>query len=114
VVRCGADVGEIVGSDRVEGVTFTNAATGARETLEVEGVVVRVGSRPNTEFLEDVLDLDASGRVVAGAEPAETSVPFVLAAGDVRAGSRPAVAAALADGEAAARRAMALLAGAPG
>ncbi len=107
-VRCGASLEAILGTDRVSGVEVRDTATGARETLELDGVLVRVGGRPNTEYLEDVLDLDPEGRVVAGAAT-ETSAPCVLAAGDVRSGSRQRVAAAVDDGAAAALRAQELL-----
>jgi thioredoxin reductase (NADPH) len=107
-VRHGANLEAVLGSDRVEGIEFTDTATGGRRTLDVDGVVIRVGSGPNTDFLEGVVQLDPDGRVVANAG-AETSAPFILAAGDVRSGAEPRVAAAIADGAAAARRAQELL-----
>jgi thioredoxin reductase (NADPH) len=107
-VRYGADVEAILGTDRVEGVAFTDATTGRRETLQVDGVVVRVGSEPSTDFLADVVDLDSEGQVVTGTG-LDTSTPGVLAAGDVRRGSRARVVAAVQDGTAAAVRARELL-----
>jgi thioredoxin reductase (NADPH) len=108
-VRCGVRVEEILGAERVEGLMLTDVATGAGERMTVDGVVVRVGSEPNTDAVADALDLDAGGRVVVNGA-LETSTPFVLAAGDVRAGSRPRIAAAAGDGAAAAMRAEELLA----
>jgi thioredoxin reductase (NADPH) len=103
-VRYGARVDAILGGERVEGVSLDGAA----ETLAVDGVVVRVGSEPNTDGVADVLDLDAGGRIVVNGA-LETSAPFVLAAGDVRSGARPRIAAAVGDGAAAALRAEELL-----
>ena len=97
----------IVGSDRVESVAFTDASTGRQKTLPVEGVVIRAGSEPNAGFLGDVVDLDPTGHVITTG--VETSASHVLAAGDVRRGSRPRIAAAVEDGTAAARCAEALL-----
>jgi thioredoxin reductase (NADPH) len=108
-IRCAVRLDEVLGAERVEGLALTDVATGASETLAVEGVVVRVGSEPNTDGFADVLDVDGEGRVVVNGA-LETSAPFVLAAGDVRAGSRPRVAAAVGDGAAAAMRAEELLA----
>src|SRR5205823_4382606 len=96
-VRHGANVEEILGRDRVVGVAFTDAKTGRRETLPVDGVVVRVGSEPSTGFLVDAVELEPGGQVVTGAG-LETSAPGVLAAGDVRRGARPRVVAAVEDG----------------
>jgi thioredoxin reductase (NADPH) len=107
-VRYQADVEAILGADRVEGVAFTDSTTGRRETLQVDGVVVRVGSEPSTGFLAEVVDLDSDGQVVTGAG-LDTSTPGVLAAGDVRRGSSPRVAAAVQDGTAAALRAQELI-----
>jgi thioredoxin reductase (NADPH) len=106
-VRSGVSVQAILGADRVEGVALTDTTSGREETMSVDGVVVRVGSEPNTSFLADVVDLDPTGRVITAG--VETSAPQVLAAGDVRARSRPRIAAAVADGTAAALRAEALL-----
>ena len=108
-IRPPASLEAILGTERVEGVVIGDAGTGRRETLEVAGVVIRAGSEPNSAFLEDVVDLDPTGRVVTDGA-LETSAPHVLAAGEVRAGSRPLVAAAIEDGIAAARRAEELLA----
>jgi thioredoxin reductase (NADPH) len=107
-VRCGAAVDAVLGSDRVEGVALTDVGTGRTETLAVDGVVIRVGSAPNTAFLEDTIDLDPQGWIVTG-EGLDTSTPYVLAAGDVRSGSPGRVAAAVREGAAAARRAEELL-----
>lgn len=108
-VRCGASLDAILGTERVESVALTDAATGARETLAVEGVAIRVGREPSSDYLAGVLDLDPAGLVVANAA-LETSAPFVLAAGDIRSGSRRRVATAVGDGAAAAQRAQELLA----
>jgi thioredoxin reductase (NADPH) len=107
-IRCGVHVDEILGNERVEGLTLSDVATGAAETLPVDGVVVRVGSEPNSDGVGDELDLDGDGRIVVNGA-LETSAPFVLAAGDVRSGSRPRIAAAVGDGAAAAMRAEELL-----
>lgn len=108
-IRCGVRLDEILGAERVEGLALTDVTTGAGETLAADGVVVRVGSEPNTDGVGDELDLDVVGRVVVNGS-LETSAPYILAAGDVRAGSRPRVAAAVGDGAAAAMRAEELLA----
>src|SRR5206468_194551 len=65
-VRYGANVEAILGRDRVEGVAVTDVATGRQETVKVDGVVVRVGSEPNTGFLADAVDLDTQGLIVTG------------------------------------------------
>ena len=104
VIELPATLDEIHGADRVEAVTLVGRA-GLRETVAVDGVVVRAGSQPNTEFLAGAVELDPDNRVMTAAGGLDTSAPSVLAAGDVRAGAASRVAAAVRDGTAAAARA---------
>ena len=61
-------------------------------------VFVYVGQSPAAEFVPDSLARDAPGHIVVDAE-GRTSAPTVFAVGDVRAGSRPYLNEAVADGE---------------
>src|SRR5207302_9501243 len=72
-VRRGKSVEAVLGSDRVEGVELSDVATGRRERLPMDGVVVRVGSEPNTTLLVDVVELDDQGWVLS--RGADTSAP---------------------------------------
>ena len=102
----GACVESIVGHDRVEGVVYT--AAGRQQQLAAAGVAIRLGTEPNTEWLTYLLELDADKRVPVNVE-LETEAQFVLAAGDIRSGSRLGVAGAVADGQSVAATAMELL-----
>lgn len=107
-IRCGERPVEVLGNGGVTGLVIEKAASGRRETLEAHGVLVHVGYEPATDCLQGVTALDASGRVVVN-ERLEAQVPGLLAAGDLRSGSPRTVAAAIADGAAAARRVRQLL-----
>lgn len=107
-IRCGEKPVEILGNEAVTGIKVENAATGRKETLEVYGVLVHVGFAPTTGYLEGVLTLDDSGHIAVN-DRFETEVPGILAAGDIRSGSPRQVAAAVADGKAAATGALRLL-----
>ncbi len=54
-----------------------------QSTLDVAGVFVAIGFRPNTDFLKGVVPLDETGAVITD-DKLETSVPGLYAAGDVR------------------------------
>ena len=60
-----------------------NVITGEASDLPVDGIFVFVGQRPNTEFLQGMLELDANGFIVTD-EEMRTAVPGLFAAGDVR------------------------------
>jgi thioredoxin reductase len=99
---------EVLGDQGVTGLVIETTATGRRETLEVYGVLVHVGYEPASDYLQGVVALDDSGRVVVS-ERLEAKLPGILAAGDLRSGSPRTVAAAIADGKAAAERVRQLL-----
>jgi len=107
-IRCGEKPIEIAGKQGVTGLVVESAASGKRQTLDVYGVLVHVGYAPSTGYLEGVLALDASGRIAVNDQFA-TDVHGAFAAGDIRSGSPRQVAAALADGKAAARGAQKIL-----
>ena len=107
-IRCGERPVEVLGNGGVSGLVIEEAASGRRETLDVYGVLVHVGYEPATGYLQGVTALDDSGRVVVN-ERLEAELPGILAAGDLRSGSPRTVAAAIADGEAAAQRVLQLL-----
>jgi thioredoxin reductase (NADPH) len=107
-MRQGEKPVEIIGNQGVTGLVLESAATGKRETLDVYGVLVHVGYVPTTGYLEGVLALDDSGRITVN-EQFATDVPGAFAAGDIRSGSTRQVAAAVADGKAAARGAQKIL-----
>ncbi|MGP1677826.1 MAG: NAD(P)/FAD-dependent oxidoreductase [Burkholderiales bacterium] len=107
-IRCGEKAVEIVGDKFVTGLRVANAATGRKELLGVEGVLVHVGFEPVTGYLQSTLALDDLNYVVVNAQ-CETDVPGIIAAGDIRRGSPRRVAAAVSDGTAAAIAAQRLL-----
>jgi thioredoxin reductase (NADPH) len=104
----GVRLDAIVGSDRVEGVRYSVLANGAQEHLPAAGVLIRIGTEPSTDGLQDVVELDSAHHVIANAQ-LETSAPHVLACGDVRSGARQTIAAAIDEGARAAARARELL-----
>jgi thioredoxin reductase (NADPH) len=79
-VRTGLRVVAIEGGEHVRAVRVTGAAGEA--SLEAEGVVIKAGSLPNTEWCGGALALDADGFVRVD-DAFATSAPRVWAAGDV-------------------------------
>jgi thioredoxin reductase (NADPH) len=94
------------GSDGLQSVTIET--DGTRKSIPASAVFVYVGQTPAAEFLPESLARDASGHIVVDNQ-GRTSVPTVFAAGDVRAGSRPLLARAIADGQRAAQAVIAVL-----
>lgn len=76
------EVEEILGQDKVIGVRLKNTQTAEISGLEVDGVFIAIGHKPNTDFLKGQLDLDEKGYAVLKNET-HTSVEGVFVAGDV-------------------------------
>jgi len=76
-----AQVKEITGSNRMEGLTYIDRETGEEHHLEMDGVFVQIGLVPNTEWLEGVLERTRMGEIIVDSRGA-TTIPGVFAAGD--------------------------------
>jgi thioredoxin reductase (NADPH) len=94
-------VEEIVGETFVNRIRVRNVTNGQESSLEVSGVFISVGFKPNTDYLKNVLDLDATGAIVTN-DSMETGVPGIFAAGDIRSNSIRQVISAAGDGATAA------------
>jgi len=90
-------VEEIEGGDMVKSLRLRNVVTGEKSALDISGIFVAIGFKPNTDFLKGVVPLDATGAVITN-EKMETGVPGVFAAGDIRSNSIRQVIAAAGDG----------------
>jgi thioredoxin reductase (NADPH) len=110
------EVRELLGEDTLEGVVVEHTPSGERRRLDVRELFVFIGAAPCTGWLGDTVALDQRGYVLTGPDAAaaaggregaqrllETSVPGVLAAGDVRSASIKRVASAVGEGSMAVR-----------
>ncbi|MFC1860975.1 thioredoxin-disulfide reductase [Chloroflexota bacterium] len=91
----------IEGDNLVSRLKLKNVKTGKTSPLNVAGVFVTIGFKPNTEFLKGVVPLDKSGQVIVN-DRMETEVPGIYAAGDLRLHSARQVITAAGDGATAA------------
>ncbi len=83
VVHTQAQTTEITGADsKVNGLTYTDRASGEAKHVELEGVFVQIGLVPNSEWLKGTLELSRHGEIVVDAR-GQTSLAGVFAAGDV-------------------------------
>ena len=78
---------DTLGTDTPKGVTgvrIKNLKTDKYKDLEVDGVFIAIGHKPNTEIFKNAVDLDKDGYVVTSPGSCRTSVNGVFAAGDVK------------------------------
>ena len=92
---------EILGDTILKSLTVKNVKTGELSELEVDGLFVSIGTRPNSGFVKDLLELNKWGEIVVG-KKMETSQPGIYAAGDLTDACPEQVATAVGTGVAAA------------
>ncbi|MEB3750373.1 alkyl hydroperoxide reductase subunit F [Geobacillus sp. FSL W8-0032] len=76
-----AQTKEITGTDKVNGLTYVDRATGEEHHIELQGVFVQIGLVPNTEWLEGTVERNRFGEIIVDKRGA-TNVEGVFAAGD--------------------------------
>ncbi len=96
-LKMNCKVTEIHGEEQVSSVTLHHNIEETEHELQVQGVFIAVGISPNTAALDQFMDQDEQGYIVAG-EDTKTSVPGIFAAGDVRTKQLRQVITAAADG----------------
>ncbi|TFW09828.1 alkyl hydroperoxide reductase subunit F [Oxalobacteraceae bacterium OM1] len=78
-----AQTTEVLGDgSRVNGMRYTDRASGESRTIELEGIFVQIGLLPNTDWIKGTVALSKHNEVEVNPR-GETSVPGVFAAGDV-------------------------------
>lgn len=92
---------EIVADNRVNGAKITNIVTNEISKIDCDGIFVSVGRKPATKFLNNSLQLDSNGYIIAD-ETTRTSAEGVFAVGDIRTKALRQVVTAVSDGAVAA------------
>jgi thioredoxin reductase (NADPH) len=78
-----SEVTEVLGADKVEGVSVYNTATGDVTTIEATGLFVAIGHDPRSDLFAGQVELDFEGYVSVEGRTGKTNVPGVFACGDV-------------------------------
>ncbi len=111
-VRTGTDVVDGGGDSWLDHLVLRDRADGREETVGARALFLMIGARPNTDWLPATIERDPGGFVLTGPDLSadalgafgrgplllETSLPGVLAVGDVRHGSVQRVASAVGEG----------------
>lgn len=83
-VMYNTELDEVLGEQVVEGVIAVNNISKEKTKLDVTGVFVAIGHKPNTEIFKDILDMDEVGYLTTKGKSTKTNLPGVFAAGDVQ------------------------------
>ena len=90
-------VDEIDGEDLVKRIKLRQVKTGEKSTLELAGIFISIGFKPDTDYLKGILppdNLDSLGQIITD-EKMTTKISGIFATGDIRRNSgRQAIIAA--------------------
>jgi thioredoxin reductase (NADPH) len=82
-----SEIDEVLGGGTpkaVTGIRLKNVVTGARDTLDCDGLFVAIGHVPATEIFRGAIDMDSEGYIRTAPDSTKTNIPGVFAAGDVK------------------------------
>lgn len=80
-----AEVKSINGTGKaVNSITLTNTQNKEEQTIELEGVFIAIGHKPNTDIFKGKLEMDNNGYLITKPDSTYTSVDGVFACGDVQ------------------------------
>jgi thioredoxin reductase (NADPH) len=75
---------DLVGDTRLEAAVLEDTKTGERSTLDVTGLFVAIGHRPNTDLFKGILEMEDNGYLVTRPGSTYTNIDGVFACGDVQ------------------------------
>lgn len=85
------------GNEKLEGVEITDLKNGTKQNFPIDGVFIFIGYVPNTEFLENKVELNKWKEIIVDADM-QTNIQGVYAAGDSIVKRYRQVTTAVADG----------------
>jgi len=95
--RWNSQVTQLLRDEKLSGVVVKDLPSGTETTIPCDGLFVSIGRSPASALVQEQLELDPAGYVVAD-ESTKTSVPGVYAVGDIRTKQLRQVITAAADG----------------
>ena len=83
-LRYNTEVDEVIGDQVVEGLRMVNNKTGEKEEIEITGLFIAIGHKPNTDIFKGQIDMDDTGYIITKGKSTKTNRPGVFASGDVQ------------------------------
>ncbi|RXG15170.1 thioredoxin reductase (NADPH) [Leeuwenhoekiella aestuarii] len=78
------EVDEVLGEQVVEGLRMINNETKEISEIEITGLFIAIGHKPNTDIFKGQLEMDDTGYIITEAKSTKTAKPGVFASGDVQ------------------------------
>ncbi|MFI8379807.1 thioredoxin-disulfide reductase [Leeuwenhoekiella sp. NPDC079379] len=78
------EVEEVLGEQVVEGLKMINNETKETTQIDITGLFIAIGHKPNTDIFKGQLEMDETGYIITESKSTKTVKPGVFASGDVQ------------------------------
>jgi len=79
-----SEVKDVLGNDKVESVEILNNLKNTKSKLNISGLFIAIGHKPNTDIFKDYLDLDENGYILTKPGTTQTNIKGIFATGDAQ------------------------------
>ncbi len=83
-IHWNTEVKEILGEETVAKIRVHNNKSNEESFMDVTGLFVAIGHKPNTDMFTSWLDMDETGYIITQPDTTKTKVPGVFASGDAQ------------------------------
>ena len=79
-----SEVKDILGDDKVDSVLVLNNSNNTTSKLNISGLFIAIGHKPNTDIFKNYIDLDDNGYILTKPGTTQTNIKGVFATGDAQ------------------------------
>ena len=83
-IHWNSEVQEVLGDDAVTGIRIFNNISNEISNINLQGLFIAIGHKPNTDIFKDYLDMDENGYIKTIPGSSQTNIKGVFATGDAQ------------------------------
>ena len=83
-IHWNSEVKEVLGDDAVTGIKIFNNISDEISNINLQGLFIAIGHKPNTDIFKDYLDMDENGYIKTIPGSSQTNIKGVFATGDAQ------------------------------
>ena len=78
------EVKEVLGNDNISSILIKNNKKNTESKLDISGLFIAIGHKPNTEIFKPYLDMDDNGYIITKPGTTKTNIDGIFATGDAQ------------------------------
>ena len=83
-IHWNSEVNEVLGDDAVTGIRIFNNISNEISNINLQGLFIAIGHKPNTDIFKEYLDMDENGYIKTIPGSSQTNIKGVFATGDAQ------------------------------